>query len=80
MFVTTTDDMKDASRRYTSDKVKAIIERQKEKYGQVILLIGANIDAVETAAKYGIGADRALIYNADKEGKSVVYKTVANSV
>lgn len=80
VFVITADGIENASRRYTSDKVKAIIERQKEKYGQEIFLIGANIDAVEAAAKYSIGANRALIYNADKEGKSVVYKTVANSV
>ena len=66
VFVITTDGIEDASRRYTSDKVKAIIERQKGKYGQEIFLIGANIDAVEAAAKYSIGANRALIYNADK--------------
>lgn len=80
MFIITTDGMENASRRYSSEDVKAMIERQKEKYGWEFLFIGANIDAVETAAKYGIGADRAVNYNADSEGTSVVYASVARAV
>ncbi len=80
MFVITTDGMENASRRFTSDEVKAMIERQKEKYGWEFLFIGANIDAVETAAKYGIGADRAVNYNADKQGTCVVYDAVSSAV
>ncbi len=33
LFVITTDGMENASRRYTSDQVKAMVRRQKEKYG-----------------------------------------------
>ena len=80
MFVITTDGMENASRKYSSEKVKAMIERQKEKHGWEFLFIGANIDAVETASRYGIGADRAVNYNADKEGTRVVYETVAKAV
>ena len=80
LVVITTDGMENASRRYDYDKVKRMIRRQKEKYGWEFLFIGANIDAVETAAQYGIGADRAVNYNADKEGTSVLYKAVANAV
>ena len=56
------------------------IEKEKNKYGWEFLFIGANIDAVETAARYGIGADRAVNYNADKEGTSIVYESVAKAV
>ncbi len=80
MFVITTDGMENASRKYTSDKIKSMIERQKEKYGWEFLFIGANIDAVETAARYGIGADRAVNYNADKEGTSIVYEAVSKAI
>ena len=48
LFVITTDGMENASRRYDSEKVKKMIERQKEKYGWEFLFLGANIDAVET--------------------------------
>ena len=60
MFVITTDGMENASRRYNSEKVKQMIERQKAKYGWEFLFLGANIDAVETASQFGIGADRAV--------------------
>ncbi len=80
MFVIMTDGMENASRRYSSEQVKKMIERQKEKYGWEFLFIGANIDAVETAARYGINADRAVNYNADREGTHVVYETVAQAV
>ena len=80
MFIITTDGMENASRRYSSDRVKMMIERQKEKYGWEFLFIGANIDAIETAAIYGIDANRAVNYNADKEGTSIVYESVARAV
>ena len=77
IFVITTDGMENASRKYTSDKVKAMIERQKEQYGWEFLFIGANIDAVETAAQYGISKDRAVNYNADEVGTQILYKSIS---
>ena len=80
MFIITTDGMENASRRYDSETVKKMIQRQKEKYGWEFLFIGANIDAVETARRYGIDKNRAVNYHADKEGTRVLYKTVAKAV
>lgn len=80
MFVITTDGMENASRRYSSEEVKRMIQHQKEKYGWEFLFIGANIDAVETARHYGIDEDRAVNYHADKMGTGVVYDTVAKAV
>ena len=57
-----------------------MIEHEKSKYGWEFLFIGANIDAVETAARFGIGRDRAVNYNADKEGTRIVYSSVAKAV
>ena len=68
LFVITTDGMENASRRYDSEKIKKMIERQKEKYGWEFLFLGANIDAVETAKHFGIGADRAVNYHSDHNG------------
>lgn len=80
MFVIITDGQENASHKYTSDKVKQMVERQKEKYGWEFLFIGANIDSVETARHYGIKADRAVNYHADKAGTRVLYDTVAEAV
>ena len=80
MFVIITDGMENASRKYSSDDVKKKIERQKEKYGWEFIFIGANIDAVETAARYGINAERAVNYNADIMGTRMAYEAVASAV
>ena len=80
MFVITTDGMENASREYSYRKIKAMIERQKEKDGWEFLFIGANIDAVETASKFGISADRAANYHADGKGTAVLYDTVSETV
>ena len=80
MFVIMTDGLENASRRYSSDEVKRMIEHEKEKYGWEFLFIGANIDAVETAARYGISEDRAVNYHADSKGTQVLYESVSNVV
>jgi len=80
IFVITTDGMENASHSYGSDKVKQMIERQKKEYGWEFLFLAANIDAVSTAARFGIGADRAVNYHADGQGTRVVYDTVADAV
>lgn len=80
LFVITTDGMENASRRYSSDEVKGMIQRQKEKYGWEFLFLGANIDAVETAKKMGIGADRAANYCADGEGVRLNYAQLSETI
>ena len=80
LFVITTDGMENASREYTYDRLKGMIERQKEKYGWEFLFLGANIDAAKEAARFGIGADRAANYHADSEGTNVIYETVSEAI
>jgi uncharacterized protein YegL len=80
VFVVTTDGMENASRTYTSDEVKAMVQRQKEKYGWEFLFLGANIDAVETAAHYGIGEDRAVTFHNDSVGQALNYEEVSAAV
>ncbi|WP_302496506.1 vWA domain-containing protein [uncultured Flavonifractor sp.] len=80
LFVITTDGMENTSRRYTSQQVKTMIQRQKEKYGWEFLFLGANIDAVETAGSLGIAPDRAVNYHCDSEGTRLNYEVVSQAV
>ena len=80
LFVITTDGMENASHSYSYDRLKAMIERQKEKYGWEFLFLGANIDAAKEAARFGIHADRAANYHADREGTHVIYETVSEAI
>ena len=79
LFVITTDGMENASHRYSADEVRAMIRRQQEKYGWEFLFLGANIDAVETARRYGIREDRSVNFHADRKGvrNSMQYVTEA---
>lgn len=80
LFVITTDGMENASHRYTADQVRRMVTRQKEKYGWEFLFLGANIDAVQTAARYGIGADRSVTCRADPVGQRLNYAALENVV
>ena len=80
LFVITTDGMENASRKYSYDRLKAMIARQKEKYGWEFLFLGANIDAAQEAARFGISADCAADYLADSAGTGVIYEAVSEAV
>ena len=64
----------------TNDKVKQMIERQKEKYGWEFLFLGANIDAIETAGHFGIDADKAANYQCDGEGTALNYEVLNDAI
>ena len=80
VFVITTDGMENASHRYTADQVRDMVKRQKEKYGWEFLFLGANIDAVSTAARYGIAEDRAANFRNDAKGQALVYEAMSGAV
>ena len=80
LFVITTDGMENASRKYSYERLKEMIQRQQEKYGWEFLFLGANIDAAREAARFGIGADHAANYHADKVGTGVIYETVSEAI
>ncbi len=80
VFVITTDGMENASRKHSAEEVRRKIKQQTEKDGWEFLFIGANIDAVETAGRFGIARDRAVNYRADKKGTHVLYECVSKAV
>ena len=80
VVVITTDGMENASREFNEEKVRRMIEHQKNKYGWEFIFLGANIDAIATAERYGIGRDRAANYNADAEGTALNYAVVSETV
>ena len=79
VFVITTDGMENASREFDAKKVKKLIEEQK-KDGWEFLFLGANIDAVGTAARFGIDEDRAVTYTCDKKGTALNFKAVGGAL
>ncbi len=80
LFVITTDGMENASRRYTFEKVKQMVERQKEKYGWEFMFLGANIDAMEAAESFGIGRDMAVDFKNDRQGTQLNYQVLSDTI
>ncbi len=80
IFVITTDGMENASCEYTHEKIKALIARQKEEFMWEFIFLGANIDAVAAAEKFGIHKDFAADYHADAEGTELNFNVLSEAV
>lgn len=80
LFIITTDGIENASKRYTYDKVKQMVERQKSKYGWEFIFLGANIDALEVAGRFGIREDHAANYHCDEEGTALNYEVLSEAI
>ena len=80
IFIITTDGMENSSHRYTYEKVKTMVERQRDKYGWEFLFLGANIDAIAVAGKFGVQASRAVNYECDSEGTRLNYEVLSQAV
>ena len=80
LFIITTDGMENDSRRYTYDKVRRMIEHEKEKYGWEFLFLGANIDAAAEAKRFGIDESMAANYHCDEEGTALNYEVISEAI
>ena len=80
LFVIITDGQENSSREYSMRRIKEMIERQKSKYDWEFIFLGANIDAVETADRFGITADRAQDFHADSEGVELNFRVMSETV
>ena len=72
--------LENASKRFGYEKIRRMIEREKEQYGWEFLFLGANMDAVKEAARFGISSDRAVRFENDAQGVAVNYHVVSETV
>lgn len=80
LFIITTDGMENASRKYGYEKLKRMIERQKERYGWEFLFLGANMDAVSVAGRFGIAPERAVRFHCDEKGTELNYRVLSETI
>ena len=79
LFVITTDGMENASHRYDYEKVRKMIESQKER-GWEFLFLGANIDAAAEAKRFGIDESHAANYHCDEDGTALNYEVLSDAI
>ena len=80
LFFITTDGMENASREFNYSQVKSLIENKKNKYNWEFIFLGANIDAVETANRFGIAQNRAQNFHNDSEGIATNYDVISETI
>ncbi|MBK5201971.1 MAG: VWA domain-containing protein [Spirochaetaceae bacterium] len=80
LFIITTDGMENSSRNYNYEQIKKLIQIEKEKYGWEFIFLGANIDAIEVASRFGISEERAANYNSDSEGTKLNFKIMDEEI
>lgn len=78
IFVITTDGQENASKEFSCEQIKQMVEHQTNVYNWQFIFLGANIDAVTEASKLGIRFS--ANYSASSVGVDSVYSTVANTV
>ena len=76
----TIDLLKSAGYAFSDGSKRDWIVREKERYGWEFLFLGANMDAVKEAARFGISSDRAVRFENDAQGVAVNYHVVSETV
>ena len=80
LFVITTDGMENASRKFTIEEVKSLVERYKKKHKWEFIFLGANIDAIDVAEGFGIPKNRTQNFLSDSEGVALNYEVLSETV
>ncbi len=80
VVVVITDGMENASQEYGYEQIKKMVSTQRDRFGWEFIFLGANIDAIGTAANIGIHAERAANYNADEMGLPLMYEAVSQTI
>lgn len=78
LFIIITDGLENSSKRYSYASIKKMVERQKEKYGWEFIFIGANMDVIQEANKFGI--DQTVRYACDEEGTALNYSVLSENI
>jgi von Willebrand factor type A domain len=80
IVVTLTDGMENASKEFSLEKIGEMIRKQRDKYNWDFVFLGANQDAVATAAAMSIPLPSAMSYSTSKAGVAATMAAVSHYV
>ncbi len=75
-----TDGLENSSQTYTWKTIARLIKQQTDKYRWTFLFLGANQDAIATAAQMNIAAANAATYVADEAGLRATSRILSRKV
>ena len=78
IFVIITDGEENSSKKFSSDKIKSMIEHQRNKYNWEFIFIGANQDSCLSAKSYGISTGSSLNYSLNSNGITGMFNSLTN--
>jgi hypothetical protein len=80
IFVIITDGMENSSREFTYDKVRELIQHQRDRYNWEFVFLGANMDSAKEAGNIGILQKNAYDFEATEVGVKQMYCSVCETV
>ena len=80
IVVTLTDGLENASKQYSLEQISEMIREQRDKYKWDFVFLGANQDAVKTAAAMSIPLPSAMSYSTSKAGIAATMAAVSHYV
>lgn len=75
-----TDGHENASHRFSRQQIDAMIREQRDKWQWEFVFLGANQDAIATAASMGIPAAAAMSYAGNAAGTTAAYASVSRAM
>ncbi len=78
LFVIQTDGEENASRKFSKNEIFDMINHQKSNYQWDFMFLGANQDAIATAASLGVNSKSTMSYAHSSMGTMAVFRAAAN--
>lgn len=79
-IVVITDGYENASREFTAQRINELITQQRDKYSWEFVFIGANQDAITSAAAIGIAPQYSLTFNQSHKGYLNTYAALSSNI
>lgn len=77
VVVIITDGVENASREHDLAAVRKRVTHQRERYGWQFVFLGADLDSMHEAVRWGVPAGNAAVYVASAHGVAETYSTVS---
>lgn len=80
VFLVITDGMENASKEFTREQIRQMVEEQQAKHAWQFVYMAANVDAFATGAAMGVRGQSSRGYEANAQGVARAYKAASSAI